>query len=121
MDTYKQHFREVVKVEYAFVYFADQTESIVKATNNSSKFRGQSLYIGAANQTEVNALNLKRSETGDEHMVLLNRLLEYIYVTHKTNMLDQCINYIDSFFRYIQTNMKGYFEMNIKGTDWSYP
>ena len=95
-------FGPSVRFEYAAVYF-DETEAIAKAVRNESRAKNQGMHVGNVSQQESQFLNLKKSESGEESVVVLNRLLEYIYVSHKANMSDQCILFCDAFFSYVQT------------------
>lgn len=70
--------------------------------------------MGSLTAIEVRNLNLKRSEQGRDEIVLLSRVLEYIYITNKLRMLEQCITYVDNFLRILNSRMEGAFDIDIK-------
>lgn len=113
-DLFQSAISDPIKLDYAAVYFADP-DSINRAIRYETKSKQQGFYVGAISNPEGQFLSLKKSETGDEHKVVLNRLLEYIYICYKTNMLEQCIRYCDYFLNYLQKRCAGKFCIDAVG------
>lgn len=103
--------RDIYKVDYALVYFSDM-ESVTRAISNIARAKQSGYYLGSMTANEIKFLNLKKSEPGDDHVVLLNRMLEYIYLTHKLSMFEYCNGYIDNFMRYLSKTMEGQFKFD---------
>lgn len=107
-EVFQPSISDPIKLDYAAVYFSDP-DSIYRAIRNESKSRQLGYHVGAINNLEGQFLNLKKSETGEEHKVVLNRLLEYLYICYKASMLEQCIRYCDYFLNYLQKRCPGKF------------
>ena len=107
--------RDQFKLDYALVYFSD-LDSITRAMSHIARAKSLGLYIGSMTATEVQHLNLKKSEKSTEDLVILNRTLEFIYLTAKMRMNEQCLSYIDNLFRLLSTKMHGQFVLDTKGS-----
>lgn len=105
--------KDQYKVEYALVYFSDP-DAVNRAMSQANRAKTQGIYMGSLSQIEVKHLNLKKSEQGGEDIILLSRVLEYIYITHKLRMLELCISFIDNFFRIVNLKMAGKFDLDLK-------
>lgn len=114
-DVMKELPRNLFKTDYALVFFSDM-DTVTKALANAARIKMMGFMIGTINANEVKYLNLRKSDPGPPEVALLNRVLEFIYVTHKLSMFDYCLGFIDNFLRYINTTMQGKFELNLKGT-----
>lgn len=103
--------KDSYRTDYALVYFSD-LESVSRAVTNISRAKQSGYYMGSMTANEVKFMNLKKSEPGNNHTVVLSRILEYIYLTHKLMMFEFCIAFIDSFIRYLNNTMEGYFKLD---------
>ncbi len=113
-DVFQPFISDPIKLEYAAVYFSDP-DSINRVIRYESKSKQQGYFVASINNHEGQFLNLKKSETGEEHKVILSRLLEYIYICYKTNMLEQCVRYCDYFLNYLQKRCAGKFCIDAVG------
>lgn len=101
------------KIDYAKIYFTEE-EANLRTTNGASKLRMAGVSPGLLTSNDSNFLNLKKCESGDKNLVVLHRLLEFIYVTYKCGMYAHCVEYISYFFNFCHRNLQDAFTLSVK-------
>ena len=82
---------------------------------NSMKAKKFGYFTAAITLPDTTYISQRRAEAGDDRAVYLSRLLEYIYVANKASIYDSLITFIESFYKYLQTDLAGKLEIDTKG------